>query len=245
MKKFTTVLILMLAILNSCTQDSALSDVEINDPSVIAPFIAVSRNIDNNNIFSSKIIVWLYDKNGCSIELKKGEVRLNHTRMLLKRLAITNAPYYSGENSLTKVELNANYTIEIELGDGKVYAASVQTQAKDLNQLTLPSYYSKQNNMNISWKDIYLHDNMEVQLIRYFSADSSGGQSFKTIPLPLANISTGNYILSKDNFNLQEGNCYKALITVSGTKNGVIDSRLNLNSKIVSVYSVAKEIIIH
>ena len=242
MNRFFFLVIAVSLLLNSCTEDSALSDVEISDPSIIAPYILVSRNIDENNNFNSKTEVWLYDKNGNSIELKKGEVRLNHMRMNLKKLAITNAPYYSGENIVSKVELNTNYSFEIELSDGKIYSANVQTQAKDINQLSLPSNYNKQNDMDISWQEIYLHDKMDVQLNRYFMTNTSGGQSFITLNIPSTNILKGTYTITKDNFNNLDGNCYKAIITVSGIKNGTIDNRFNSNRKIISGYSIAKEI---
>jgi hypothetical protein len=241
MRKLLSFVITISLILTGCTEDSALSDVEISDPSIIAPYILVSRSIDENNNFDSKIEVWLYDKNGNSIELKKGEVRLNHTKMSLKKLILTKAPYYSGENVVSKVELNTNYSFEIELSDGKIYAASIQTQDKDLNQLSLPINYSKQNDMDISWKEIYMHDKMDVQLNRYIKTDTSGGQSFTTLNIPPLNISKGSFTVTKDNFNNLKDNCYKAIITVIGTKNGTIDNSFSSNKKIISAYSIAKE----
>ena len=144
MKTASLFIILGLFILtSSCLKDSSLSDVELSDPSLIQPSISLTRTRDNSGLVQSKIDVFLWDKNFNSIELKKGKVSVNGQIMQLKKVVITDAPYYTIDPSILKVELNKSYTFTIELSDGKLYQASITTQAIDLTGLLLPNTYYK------------------------------------------------------------------------------------------------------
>ena len=238
MNKSIIILVITILILSGCLpEESPLSDIEITDPSLIAPSIKLSKSIGENDRVTNKIEVWLFDKNKNSIELKGGEIRVNNNVMKIEEFNITHAPYYSVENT---VELKTDYQFEIELSDGAIYTASIQTPDKDLKTLNLPSDYNCNNDMNITWKDIYLYDEMNIGLNCYFSGDSSGGQRLSNLDIEKNYYIKGSYTISKDNFNMEDGDIYKAIITLTGIKKGIIDERLILIEKLNQSFQFQK-----
>ena len=116
---------IMFSLLNSCVQESALSDVDIDDPSIIKPVISIDKSINTNSIIYTNI-TWLFDKNNNSIELKSGEVKMNNIDMTLKR-GINNEPYYTIEPfDILPFRLDYTYESEISLSDEEVYTKSTE-----------------------------------------------------------------------------------------------------------------------
>lgn len=227
--------ICLLFLLSSCMEDSALSDVEISDPSLIQPDISLYRIRDNSGLLTSKIEVFIWDKNYNSIELKKGSVSVNGQIMQLKKLPLTGAPYYTIDTSILKVELNKLYTFTISLGDGKLYQSSINTQSIDLTSLILPAAYNKQDNMTISWAGHDISSEFNIQLACDYNKDNTYGQTSDLFTPNQQERTTGTYVISKSYFNQQAG-IYKATVTLTSKARGTVDSRFRINSTIVSKY---------
>ena len=137
------ILIVFLIRIHSCIEDSPLSDLEIVDPSLIKPEISLEREWINDGHLTTKITVFLKDKNSNTIVLEKGSVSVNGHTMQVEELVLTDGSYYTIDNSIVKVELDQLYTFVIELADGKQYEASITTQDIDLYELNLPPDYNK------------------------------------------------------------------------------------------------------
>ena len=61
--KISIVLIILSVLLLHCVHESMLSEVEINDPSVIRPEISLIKAVDTWGNPTQTIEVWLFDKN--------------------------------------------------------------------------------------------------------------------------------------------------------------------------------------
>lgn len=74
-------LVIFILLLNLCScTESPLSDVEINDPSVLHVSTHIYQDFDNNR----ELIVEIKDKNGHYIDLRNGEVLINDQRAEFK-----------------------------------------------------------------------------------------------------------------------------------------------------------------
>ena len=77
--KSVNLILIGIVFLSAC--DSALSDVELEDPSLIHPYIKAIREIKYDNTIDYRFEAWLYDKNYNLVELKNGVVKLENTIM--------------------------------------------------------------------------------------------------------------------------------------------------------------------
>jgi hypothetical protein len=237
MKKEIVILVSILLFVSGCLpEESPLSDIEITDPGLISPSIAVIKNLNYDNDHVNEIEVWLYDKNKNSVELKGGEVRVNDQVLSVKEFNITKAPYYLIKDI---VEVDAEYLFEIELSDGEIYSASIKSPNRDLKEFNLPANYNHNNDMNISWKDTYQYDEMKIGLNRYFSTDTSGGQRLGAIEIESEYYTKGQYTISNEHFDDED---YKAIIELSGFINGQYDDRFGSETEIYCKFSISKEI---
>lgn len=232
--------IMIFFILIGCIQDSPLSDIEIDDPSLIAPEIKLKRNRDENGILTSNIEVWLFDKNHNSIRLKNGDVRINDIPLDLTNAPLTNNAYYYSATGLINIEINTDYNFEIELSDGGIYTASVHTPENDLNSLNLPQNYTTNSDMVISWGTIYHYDEMKIKIENHYINSGNQGTETKKINIPPQYIPVGSYGIDKEFFTGTPG-VNSTQITLTGKEYGNIDDRFRDESKIYTEYFVAKE----
>lgn len=231
---------LLLLLISSCTKDSSLSDVEINDPSLIQLDISLYRTRDNSGLLKSSIEVFLWDKNFNSIQLKKGKVSVNGQAMQSKILNFTGAPYYTIDTSILKVELNKLYTFTIELSDGKSYQSTITTQEVDLYSLLLPNTYSRQDDMPIGWFGYDIKNEFYIQLTCDYSFSGKSGQTINSFTPNQQERTNGSYVIPKSYFN-QETGIFKATISVTSKKQGSVDNRFKVNSTIECIYTKESE----
>lgn len=234
MKKLYLFGLIFFIICNACIEDSSLSDVEISDPSLIKPDISIKRTRGNDNLLETEIKVILWDKNLNAIELKKGSVAVNDKTMELKKMAITQAPYYTINSLNLPIELNTEYVFSIELADGEVYKASITTQQTDLNKLTFPENYSKSIDLEITWEGKETQNPLEIHLYGSYTNETVG-QTYNVFEPNEAEREAGTYKFPKLYLNKEEG-IYKATVKLISEKIGQIDSQFQNGSKIYSKY---------
>ena len=227
---------IMFSLLNSCVQESALSDVDIDDPSIIKPVISIDKSINTNSIIYTNI-TWLFDKNNNSIELKSGEVKMNNIDMTLKR-GINNEPYYTIEPfDILPFQLNYTYESEISLSDEEVYTSRVTTRGKDLYQLNVPAEHNKNEDIQISWADIENDEELVLTMVLTGSDDST-----TYIDVYKFNISyplSGSYTVSK-NYFINRPEINKAQLTLEAINTGEINNSFMNGSKITSTISITR-----
>src|SRR5687767_5324092 len=141
---------------SSC--ESALSDMEITDPSLLhTTFVAERALLDNGTVLYS-LHANLFDKNLASIELKNGQVKVNGQQMSVTELLNISTYHIPGAT----VGLNTDYNFEVVLANGESYAGTVTTQEKTFTTLTVPSTSTANSDLTISWQDVYVHDVLSI-----------------------------------------------------------------------------------
>ncbi len=235
MKPLVYVAVIFIVALSSCLEDSPLSDVEIYDPSLIQADIQLYRMRDNGDRISSRINVFLLDKNTDVIELKGGNVYVNNHKMRVATLLLTGGPYYTIDSTVVSVEPDSRYVFTIELSDGKQYEAVIETQAVDFQELNLPDNYSKLENMQINWKGYETVNDFKIHLICDYRRAGESGQTRDWFTPNEKERAGGSYVISKSYFN-QEVDIYKATVRVSSKKCGTVDPRFRSGSKICSSF---------
>ncbi|MBN1951138.1 MAG: hypothetical protein JW801_08035 [Bacteroidales bacterium] len=223
-------------------QNSPLSDIKLTDPSVLAPSIRLVQHIDEDGRESGSIEVWLYDKNGNTVELKDGGVRVNGKDMKVRQVQFTEAPYYSADRIIRDLEPGTTYDFEIILADGKAYKASIKTPEEKLDLLRVPDRHNRNEDMVISWEGIHGYDEMTVKLACYYDRDESQGIKTEDLNIPARFVTQGEFTIGRENFRLNEGEIYKAKVTVSGVQSGEIDKQFAPGSEISCRYSIEQEI---
>lgn len=133
-----------------CAQNSALSDVEITDPSLLKVTIEMQRTQDQNGSIFPTINAYLYDKNDNYVSLKNGALYVNGIMMQLQNLPIGNLPYYTA-SGLINFTIDSLYTFTIMLADSSKHFFTVRTQTQDIYAFTVPTNISRHVALNVSW----------------------------------------------------------------------------------------------
>lgn len=225
--------VIILILFNSC--ESPLSELEINDPSLIRPDISLRRVRDNNNRLTTSIDVYFYDKNLNTVQLKNGSVHVNGHIMKVENLPIFGGPYYTINTSIVQVKLSTLYLFTIELSDGKKYEASITTQAEDLYELNIPSDHDKLKNLVVEWKSKDTHNDIQIDLTCDYQNNVESGQTFNSFFPDGTEINNGTFSIPSSCFTEEPG-IYKASISVWSKSYGKIDAGFRENSVIHSQF---------
>lgn len=140
---------------SSC-RESALSDVEIDDPSLLKVYGSVWKycNLDSTVNEVDKVTLRLKDKTDHSIDLKKGGVSCNGVEMFSHTDLV--GPYYAVPSEIAVVKSDSTYNYIIELADGAEYTGSVSIDNKHLKTISVQSSWkwTETDSLIVSWNDI-------------------------------------------------------------------------------------------
>ncbi len=229
---------LILLILNSCTQNSSLSDVNLDDPSLIKPDIFIDKSITSNSITYTNA-TWLLDKNDNSIELKSGGVSMNNITMSVKH-SFNNAPYYTFENmDILPFQLKTTYESEISLSDGTVYKSAVTTREKDLYQLNVPAELSKNQDLNLSWADAA--NDMDLELTMVLTGHKDTTNYLDVYKFKITNPLSGKYTIP-NSYYINRPELNQAQLTLEAINTGQINKSFMNGSKITSTLSITRNV---
>ncbi|MCU7493878.1 MAG: hypothetical protein HF314_03455 [Ignavibacteria bacterium] len=219
-----------------CTQESALSDVELKDPSAIRPEIVFSKAKENGSI-TQYVYAWINDKNNDPVELKNGGVLLNGKEMQVKTLQ--GLPYYSGLDIISDIRAGYIYNVGIKLNSEKTYSASIKIPDKDLSTLTLPLSQNRNQDMVISWTEIDPNRELKLDILNYYRKDNQEQTEEFPLSIPQESLSQGKHTIPSSYFKNTE-NVYKTKITLISTVKGTIYEGFRAGSKIEATISIAK-----
>lgn len=236
--KIIFILVMILFVLNGCTQNSSLSDVNLDDPSLIKPDIFIDKSITSNSITYTNA-TWLLDKNDNSIELKSGSVSMNNKTMTVKH-SFNNAPYYTFENmDILPFQLKATYESEISLSDGTVYKSAVTTREKDLYQLNVPTEQSKSQDLNLSWADAA--NDMDLELTMVLTGHKDTTNYLDVYKFKISNPLTGKYTIP-NSYYINRPELSQAQLTLEAINTGQINKSFMNGSKITSTLSITRNV---
>jgi hypothetical protein len=214
--------------------DSALSDLEITDPGLIQPHFVVERALLQDGSMVAGITTTILDKNLASVELKNGRVLVNGQQMSTTELL--NVTIYHIPSPT--VNLNTDYDFEVVLSDGQGYNGSVTTPAKAFTSLTVPSNPSINEDMMISWEDVYVHDDLIITLDLTSPAGTVPGATFN---LTSEQMEQGSFVIPKSNFATPSG-VTSVIIKLTGTNYGTVDPEFRGGSSTISRMRVEKKV---
>jgi hypothetical protein len=214
--------------------DSPLSDVEITDPGLLHTSFVVERSLLENGTVLGALTTTILDKNLASVELKNAQVKVNGQQMSVSE--ILNIKVYHIPSAT--VNLDTKYDFVIALSDGKSYGGTVTTQAKTFTSVTVPASPSKDNDLVISWNDVYVHDELVITVNLTSPAGTVPGPTFTLTP---AQIQAGTYTIPKASFATPTG-ITSSMITLTGIERGTIDSKFRSGSGTICRMRVEKKV---
>jgi hypothetical protein len=230
--------LMLLSLVLGC--ESPLSDVEINDAKLLAPHFKVIRERDNNDRLECRVELWIKDKNGNTVELKKGNVKVNDQEMYVEREVLTSAPYY--KVGIKDVGLGEQFDFEVELSDGKVYTASITTFEKDLGSFSAPKEHAKGNSMQVSWQEAFAFDYLQLNIQNEYKEDENVfGWTFKTIEFQNDTKLKASYTIDKSEFDTHP-KVHRSTLTIKAVKEGTVDKNFRGGSKSESIFSYEKSV---
>lgn len=225
----------ILWLMNCSEPISPLSDITLDDPSVIKPIVFLSKSINAYGSVYYSITVSLYDKNNQLVTLKNGSVKCNDLTLTLN----SSSSYFLGSSKERLIFPDSLYTITITLGNGDSYYAWIKTQECDLLTFQVPDSQNKNQSLKVSWTEVDKSGRypQEIKFSYSWSNTNSIGNSHKTIKL--TNIASGEFTIDKSYFNLIEG-IYSVDMTLISTKNGALEETFLPGGSIVSQFTITK-----
>ncbi len=214
--------------------ESALSDIEITDPGVLQTNFVVERALLDNGTVLNSLHATIFDKNLASVELKNGQVKVNGQQM--SETEILNVSTY--HIPAATVNLDTDYNFEVILANGQSHTGTVTTQPKTFTSVTVPSDASVDNDLTISWQDVYVHDDLIISLNLTSPAGTVPGGTFT---LTDAQMQAGSFVIPKSNFATPAG-VTSAMITLTGVRYGTIDSKFRSGSGTICRMRVEKKV---
>lgn len=222
----------IISFFSSC--DSALSDIEVTDPSVLQTHFVVERALLDNGTVLGSLHATILDKNLASVELKNGEIKVNGQKMSVTE--ILNISTY--HLPAATVNLDTEYTFEMVLANGETHTGTVTTQPKTFISVTVPSNSSADSDLTVSWQDAYVHDDLVISLNLTSPAGTVPGATFTLTP---AQMEAGSFVIPKSNFATPQG-ITSVTITLTGARYGTIDPEFRSGSGTISRMRIEKKV---
>jgi hypothetical protein len=214
--------------------DSALSDVEVTDPSVLQTHFVVERALLEDGTVLSSLHATILDKNLASVELKNGQVKVNGQPMSITEI-LNISTYYIPSAT---VNLNTAYDFEVVLPNGHSHTGKVTTQPKTFTAVTVPSSSSVNSDLTVSWQDVYVHDDLIISLNFTTPSATVPGPTFT---LTAAQMQAGSFVIPKSNF-ASPAEIKSVTLTLTGARYGTIDSKFRSGSGTISRMRVEKKV---
>lgn len=213
--------------------ESVLSDVEINDPTVLTANGYLSRSQTEGVLSSQTITLHIRDKNGAMVELLNGSATVNGLLM-------------DYDNSLTGYRLHEEqviigadslYLYDVVLADETHYSAGITTQEQLLEYTHFPAIITTGDNLTFGWSGAGQLDPFEITLTVY------AGNNSRTFTFQLGDLSQQEYTISAV-YLLDPPNADRANVTLKSTRTvpGHPDFR---ESSLTSTFSCAREFTIN
>ena len=229
----TVFAVLSATCLSNC--ESALSDIEVTDPSVLQTHFVVERSLLENGTVLSALQTTILDKNLASVKLKNGQVKVNGQQMSIAE--ILNVSTY--HLPAATVNLDTDYNFEIVLANGQSHTGKVRTPQKTFTSVTTPTSSAADSDLTISWQDVYVHDELIISLNLTSPAGTVPGATFTLTP---AQMEAGSFVIPKSNFATPSG-ITSVTVTLTGVEYGATDPAFRDGSVTISRMRVQKKIV--
>lgn len=242
MKIFKTYFFLLIAIFfSSCQKESALSDIDLTDPSLVR--IEIKLEHEESLVFgiTQRILTYVLDKNNDVVEIKNGEIKVENTKLTLSKDPF-NLPYYALNSEQVQIMNDSTYNFTITLSDQKEYKAEVTTPKNRLYNFIVPEQHSATNDLEISWENTNENE-MQLKGTKYINKNGTiKKKSFNNINVP--NPESGKYTFPTSFFHETDGQVTKVDITLESKNFGKIDDNFKAGSFISAIFSIEKSVVV-
>ena len=169
-KTCQTVLSLSAAILVSfCVCTSPLSDVNIDDFSVIGANMSITKHFGSSSASWQTVRASVYDKNYASVQIKNGSVSVNSTPMVYDNTTLMLC--YTKDNlALVK---NSDYRFVITISNNDTCTSIVHTPPAEFGTVSVPTSFHLTQGATVTWSDVAPGSPIDIKLSIYSIKDST------------------------------------------------------------------------
>ncbi len=230
--------------LSSCVpgcQESALSDVEITDPSILAVHGTISKEISAAGTPVEIVTVWARDKNTQPLVLKGGKITVNDRELSMNRSLIGNLPFYKASGSTVPVKEGQTYNIVVHLADGSMHPNSVKLPPNNIRKLEGPSMHNRKDDLTIKWNKL----NPEYSVYLSWTKKAVEDSITKTFNGSIEMMASENeHTFSSDFFKEGSYKIDQVDFELRSTINGQVCPDLNANSTMKAEFVANKMVVI-
>ena len=224
-----------------CETESPLSDVELNDPSVILLEIDVEVVQPLSGGRSKSFQAILKDKKGDYIKLKNGGVSVNGSNLEVITFELSDAPYYELVNNQVNLNLNSRYSFNIKLNSESEYIAEVRSIENQLTVFNVPADHMKTENLTVSWQTANVNDHLQIKVIRYVKT-GQGNILPKDKTIAITAPALGQYTFNPSYFQDVDGNVINVDFVLMSIEFGTIEGGFKPDSYIKNTYEIWKSV---
>jgi len=216
-------ILLIFLISAGCKKEDSGSFLSESTP--LNAMIYLTKKIDTSGTLINNISVCILGTKEGPLEIRDGWIKVNNIKMNFVKVKAEDGTIYNTYNAdglIDQIEASKQYNFEIKLSDGTIYNSSITTQETELNELNVPANQSRNEDMNISWKETHPTERRDV----YFNAYSC--DIFIYGWMDEANETernSGEYFIPKENF--KDRRLDKVTIKISSYKSGTLDPGLS------------------
>jgi hypothetical protein len=229
-KMFQTVLsIAAPALVSFCACVSPLSDVNIDDFSLIGANMSISRYFGTVSPAWQTVHASVYDKNYASVKIKNGGVAVNGTAMGYD--SSTFFLCYTKDN--LGVVKNTDYRFVITLSNGDQCTSSVRTPAAEFGAVTAPASFQLSQGATVTWTDIAQGTPISVKLSIVSSTDSANHVVIDNAGMP----DSGRFVIPPNADSTLAG---RATLELTRTVTGTASTKLRSGTIVAKYMCSAK-----
>ncbi len=229
MKSTPFFIIALFPILLFSCQESALSDVEITDPSIIYVELELEKDIKFGTTTADRAIGRILDKNRYLTKLKNGSVWMNEQQLEQKTDPVLKLPYYSLIID-QGIGRNEQFDFEVVLSNGDTYQAEIVTQG--IKNVVIPESITVGDSMIISWENAGSDEVIKLYTRKTFESSSTPEeQNIFTIENP----ESGQYVLPASFFE-DKIQISSIKFTLESIKKGEISLAFRTSSYVRSLF---------
>jgi hypothetical protein len=169
-KTFQTVLSpSAVALVSLCACVSPLSDVNIDDFSIIGANMTINKYFGTSSAAWQNVHAFVYDKNSAAVRIKNGGVSVNNMAMVYDSTIL--ARCYTRDNlALTK---NSDYRFVITISNSDTCTSIVRTPPAEFGIVTVPTSFHLSQGATVTWSDVALGSPIDIKLSIYSTKDSA------------------------------------------------------------------------
>jgi hypothetical protein len=232
-RTFPAVLLVSAAVLPFLSCTSPLSDVAIEDPSVIEVDMRVTRDCSQSACpVHTDVETYITDRNAAYVEIQDGGVSVNGVELDVLHMAVGGGPYYKLTTNEIIVQPDSEYVFTVLLSDGSECVSSVRSQAE--LSVDAPSSHSRSDTLVVTWGNVDYSSALSLSIRENVVTDSSSEWHTSSRALVEADSGVVTFLPSE-----LDSNVASMSLTLRSVKSGTVYTGFRSGSEITSTFSLS------